>query len=316
MGPVARRDERIDVLSRRVERLKSAPKILATKPSFRVRVNEEIRLRNMEIEYGAPSRSVIAGGKFHVYDFVRSHGIDVPEQLGQWDRPDDIPWDDLPGLVVIKAAFGSTSRGVVPLRRVEGGWRVVTHEQTVTGEQLAATLSTLLADDLIEGPFGAEEFLDKDGTGTPPIDSKLFAFYGEVQVVELRRSDDHGNPGGTRHRILDANGTDVADVFNRKPTDMDIPVPERIGELVDVAERLSKAIRVPFSRIDLYDVAGRIVFGEITPRPGNFWFGPELDIMLGDAWERAQVRIWRDVADGMSPEPEWGPLGGKPGGDS
>jgi hypothetical protein len=39
------------------------------------------------------------------------------------------------------------------------------------------------------------------------------------------------------------------------------------------------------------------------------WFGPDLDHTLGDAWERAQVRLWRDFSDGMSREPGWGPAG-------
>lgn len=313
LGPISRRDERIDHLSWRVARLEAAPQELAKKPSFRVRVHEEIRLRNLEIEYGAPSRSLIAEGKFHVYDFVRSHGVDVPKQLGQWEHPDHLPWDELPDLVVIKAAYGSTSRGVLPLRRVEGGWRVATHETTITGDQISADLSDRLAEGRIRGPFTAEEFLDPDGTGTPPVDAKFFAFYGDVQVVVLRRSDDHGNTKRTRHRILDVNGHDLLDAWAGHPTVKEIPVPEVLDELVDVAGRLSKALRVPFTRIDLYEVSGRIVFGEITPRPGNNWFGPELDVVLGDAWERAQVRLWRDIADGMSPEPEWGQLGEKPG---
>jgi hypothetical protein len=77
-----------------------------------------------------------------------------------------------------------------------------------------------------------------------------------------------------------------------------------------VAERVSTVIRAPFSRIDLYDIRGRIVFGEVTPCPGSpGWFGPDLDVTMGEAWERAQVRLWRDIAEGASREAEWGPLG-------
>jgi hypothetical protein len=84
-------------------------------------------------------------------------------------------------------------------------------------------------------------------------------------------------------------------------------VPEKFDELRDAASRLSIAIRAPFSRIDLYRIRDRVVFGEVTPRPGGRqWFGPELDRVLGEAWERAQVRLARDIADGMSPEPAFG----------
>jgi hypothetical protein len=35
--------------------------------------------------------------------------------------------------------------------------------------------------------------------------------------------------------------------------------------------------------------------------------------MMGEAWERAQVRLWRDIANGASREAEWGPLGAPAG---
>ena len=80
------------------------------------------------------------------------------------------------------------------------------------------------------------------------------------------------------------------------------------GETSETAERLSLAIRAPFSRLDFNNVGDRIVFGEVTPRPGGpQWFGPDLDAMLGDTWERAIVRNSRDIADGMTPEFQWGP---------
>lgn len=282
---------------------------MAEQPSFQVRLNEEKRLRVLEVELGAPSRSVIAGGKFHVYDLARSHGIDVPEQYGRWDDPADIGWDDLPDAVVIKSAFGAASRGVFPLRRVDGGWRIATHDSTVTAEQLTADLVGLLEQERIRSPLGAEEFLD-DGTGAPPVDVKAYTFYGDVPLVILRRSEEHGNPGAGVYRVVDAQGVDLVDSYYGKPTDPDIPLPAAMDELFAVASRLSTAVRAPFSRIDLYDLHGRVVFGEVTPRPGSTgYFSPELDVTLGEAWERAQVRLWRDIANGMSPEPEWGSHG-------
>jgi teichuronopeptide biosynthesis TupA-like protein len=306
----ARRGQKIDDLTRRVAALEQSRQEMARQPSFQVRINEEKRLRSLEVELGAPSRSVIAGGKFHVYDFVRSHGIDVPEQLGRWDDPADIPWNDLPDKVVIKSAYGNTSNGVLPLHRVGRDWQVVTHSDTVTGERLATTLAERVVTGKVGSPFAAEEFLDHDGAGTPPIDTKVYSFYGQTPLILLRRSDDHGNPARSRHRVLDPEGGDLVETFAEKETDHEIPVPEGLGEIVDVAARLSIALRVPFARIDLYRLQGRIVFGEVTPRPGGSqWLGPDLDARLGEAWERAQVRLWRDIAGGTPREPDWGPVG-------
>lgn len=40
--------------------------------------------------------------------------------------------------------------------------------------------------------------------------------------------------------------------------------PENLDEMIAVAERIARVIKSPFVRIDLYNVAGKIYFGEIT----------------------------------------------------
>ena len=112
----------------------------------------------------------------------------------------------------------------------------------------------------------------------------------------------------TSWRYVDRGGADVLDKHPSLVVDQTIPVPTALEELCESASRLSVAIRAPFSRIDMYRIGDRGVFGEVTPRPGGpQWFGQEVDIMLGEAWERALIRLARDVADGMSPDPEFGP---------
>jgi TupA-like ATPgrasp len=70
------------------------------------------------------------------------------------------------------------------------------------------------------------------------------------------------------YRVVDAQGTDLIDKYRGKPTGPTIPLPGALEDLFAAAGRVSIAIRSPFSRIDLYDTRGRIVFGEITPQPG------------------------------------------------
>jgi hypothetical protein len=312
LGPISRRDQRIADLTQRVKQLENERRRLVEGPSYEVRLEEERRLRAWESRLGVRGRSVIAGGKFHVYDLVRSHGIDVPEQFGRWHDPADIPWDELPDAVVIKSAFGAATRGVLPLRRVDGGWQVATRDAKVTSEQLTVDLAALAAQRKIRPPFGAEEFLD-DGSGTLPVDIKVYTFYGEAPVARLRRALEHRPGGAGVHRVVDRNGTDF-DTYRGKPTDPTIPLPSALADLFDVAERVSIVIRAAFSRIDLYDIRGRIVFGEVTPCPGSSGgFGPDLDVTMGEAWERAQVRLWHDIANGASREAEWGPLGASTG---
>ena len=315
LPPIARRDERIRDLKRKNYRLRKIQKEgpppskipKRPKPLYRAMVHLERRL----IVLGKAESSVIALGKFGVQDLVQSHGIDIPRRFGQWDRPEDIAWDELPDRVVVKSRGGSSSRGVLPVRRADGGWQIISHDgEVLTGDQVSALLSAQAESGSIAGPFGAEEFLDEDGTGTSThMDIKIYTFYGESPLVLIRRVVKHGDPGAT-FRIIDRHGHDVGDIYSGKPIDQTMEPPPRLTETVETAERLSIAIRAPFSRIDFYNVDGRIVFGEVTPRPGGpQWFGPDLDAALGDAWERAMVRYAKDLADGMSPEFEWGSSG-------
>jgi hypothetical protein len=307
LPPVVRRDERIRELKRRIATHDAQKGIPPTpRPSYRAMVHSERRMSQLD----RPSASVIKHGKFYVYDVARSHGIEIPQQFGRWTDPRDIPWDELPDHVVIKSMRGRLGRGVLPLRRAAGGWQIISHDgEVLTGEHLAERLNEQVRAGRIRGPFGAEEFLDEDGTGTrPPTNVNLYTCYGETVFAMLRRVDRHGDPADV-FRIVDRRGQDVGDTYSGKSVTSEIDVPARLGDMFDVAERLSMAIRASFSRIDMYGIGDRIVFGEITPRPGGpQWFGPHLDAELGAAWERAQVRLSRDLASGSSPEFQMGPI--------
>ncbi len=307
LPPIARRDATIATLRRRVADLNRK----SVRPSFQWRIHAERRLRQLAIELEAPSTSVIRHGKFHVYELARSHGIDTPVEYGRWDDPRDIRWEDLPDAVVIKSAFASTSRGVLPLQREGDRWRLVTRDETMSAEQASARLTTAVEQGTAGPPFAAEEFLDEDGSGTRlPTDVKAYAFYGEVPMVVLRRPGRWGeDPAETPFRVLDPQGGDIEGLETPSKIDTSMPVPDTLDEIVAAAARLSVALRVPFSRIDFYSIGDRIVFGEVTPRPGgSAWHGATVDLLLGEAWERAQARLARDLAAGMSPSPEVGPF--------
>jgi len=296
--PLALRDRRIADLEYQLRKSEYRRTVRIVRPSFQARVQAERRLADLRWSLGAPSTSPNKDGKFATNDIVRSLGIDVPELFGQWDEPAQIPWNDLPDLVVVKGTFGSTGRGVFPMRRVDGGWQVASHEDVISSDEIVAQLRELEGQNLITGPFGVEEFLEgDDGPGSLPTDIKAFAFYGEVPALLLVRRRELGNGRASRYRYIDPTGQDLDGLVEGKPTDFTIRPPANLEDVVEAARRLSLGFRVPFSRIDMYSVGGRVVFGEITPRPGGQeWFGTELDTRLGEIWESAQVRRDRDLA--------------------
>jgi hypothetical protein len=305
---LAKKKHLIRTLESRVRELELDRAALEGGPSFGARIQTERLKAQRGRPEDMPSTSIISEGKFANYELVRSHGFDVPQQFGRWERPEDIPWDDLPDRVVVKPARGSTARGVAPLIRVPGGWRVATYKDVVSTEQVVERLAELLDEERIAGPFGAEELLDgSNGPNTLPIDVKAYTFYGEVPLLLLCKRRRHGRPSRSQFRYIDPTGQDLAGIAERSPTAHTIDPPANLDRVIEVASGLSLMFRAPFARIDLFAVGDRVVFGEVTPRPGGTeWFGPELDATLGATWDAAESRLWADVAAGMPRMPEPG----------
>ena len=239
LPPIARRDEALAELRRELDELRATNAALkkdrpahaertrdafARIPSFQARVHLERRLRKLGQAIGAPSTSVIRHGKFHVYDLVRSHGIETPAELGRWDDPRDIPWAELPDLVVVKSAYGTNAQGAWPLRRSDDGWCAVGGTESITADDLTSWLTALVEQGTIRAPFVAEEFLDEDGTGRLPTDVKIYAFYGEVPMVVLRRPGRLGEEWAkTLYRAVDEHGVDTVGLETASTVDPTLP---------------------------------------------------------------------------------------------
>lgn len=107
--------------------------------------------------------------------------------------------------------------------------------------------------------------------GGVPDDYKFFVFHGRCAFIEVDsgrfgpRTQDFFRPDW-EHLPL-SGGAPWADPSPVRPA--------RLSEMIDLAERLGAD--TDFVRVDLYDVAGRIVFGELTsfPAGGDSPFDPE-----------------------------------------
>ncbi len=128
-----------------------------------------------------------------------------------------------------------------------------------------------------------ELLLGRDGH-IPP-DYKLYVFDGRVRLVQVN-SDRF-----TSHRVNlfrpDWTPVDASVVY--PPAEPAPARPDSLDEMVHIAETLGK--ETDFVRVDLYDVDGRIVFGELTSNPGGGRqaFSPEsFDVELGGYWNAPQ----------------------------
>ncbi len=129
----------------------------------------------------------------------------------------------------------------------------------------------LLVEELLTGPEGT----------LPPPDYKFYVFNGRVQLVEVHTGR------WTDHRATlfspEWNLVEVDMWFPR--ADFEIPPPPTLERMLQVATALGQ--ETDFVRVDLYDVAGRVVFGELTnfPEGGLAEFRPRpFDEHLGGCW--------------------------------
>lgn len=109
-----------------------------------------------------------------------------------------------------------------------------------------------------------------------PIDYKVFVFGGRAQFIQVHL----GREGNHRWAQFDREFRQVS-----SPTKDVIAPPKRLHEMIDAAERI--AVGRDHLRVDFYEVAGRLWFGELCLFPGSGLerFDPVvLDETFGNFW--------------------------------
>lgn len=229
-------------------------------------------------------RIMMISDKFRVRDYVAEKvGIDYLVPL-LWDgeRPEDIPFDELPLQFVIKTNHGC-------------GYNIIVNERTgldykITIKQLKKWMNENFGREKYLGIAWAyrnitphiiiEEFVGEQGR--VPVDYKFFCFSGRMEFfkIDFDRFANHSTLFFDKElRMLD-----VVEVgFERYQGNIVLPV--GFGDMVAVAEVLANEF--DFMRVDLFNVGGRIFFGELTAYPGGIFqkLMPErFDYEFGEKW--------------------------------
>lgn len=126
-----------------------------------------------------------------------------------------------------------------------------------------------------------EKLLESDANADGSIDDyKFLCFDGKFRYLWIDK-DRYSN----HHRgFWDEQLNFMPEVVSDHPTFLTPPVlPDNIADMISVAEKL--AADFPFVRVDLYNISGKIIFGELTfyPWSGYVRFTPDsFDFTLGN----------------------------------
>lgn len=134
----------------------------------------------------------------------------------------------------------------------------------------------------------AEEVLPCDPGTTTLTDYKIWCFNGKAYYVWI--CNDRSKGGNSAHVMtydLDWNAHPEFSVFNSDYLRGEImPKPDNLDEMIKVAEKLSQGF--PELRVDLYNVKGKVYFGELTfTSQGGFmdFYTPEFNLELGSKFD-------------------------------
>lgn len=207
--------------------------------------------------------------KVLVRDYVRGQGLEgiLNRVYGVYDSADDIDFSSLPSKAFIKTNHGSGTNIKWDATRP--------FDQAAFRNQFNLALksnyyhqSREWSYKYIEPKIIVEEVLEHHD---PLVDYRFLCFDGEVKAlfvdIETAAADGSHNPGARRNVYdPDFNLLSVKVGRDNFPPSQ-VSRPPNFCQMRAVAETLSAPFA--FCRVDLYNLDGRIVFGEITFYPGS-----------------------------------------------
>lgn len=203
---------------------------------------------------------------------------------GPWDDIKQIDFDALPSSFVLKATHGCKMNYFVPDKNKLN----VQECKNEMRRWLNTTYGTYSVEphyEKIPHRIYAEEYLEEMAD---LVDYKIHCLNGEPQFIlvitdrifkkdepmkcTLDLFDVHWNP---IHEIVKSN--------SEIPGEGKVPKPENLDEMLYIAKLLSQDFK--FVRVDLYNLHGKVLFGELTFSPACCvfpYFTDKFDRMMGD----------------------------------
>ncbi|KGX87249.1 ATP-grasp fold amidoligase family protein [Pontibacillus litoralis] len=261
---------------------------LVSTASYRASLN--MRMRQYQWMGSLPEWSL--DDKQEAYAFMDQLDIRRP-----WTSEHSFPLSDMPQhtQVAIKPVDGAGSRGVYLVRANDD----IIDLKRANSIKSWNDLKTAMQEDLDSGWVEKDEWfmeelifenkLEKQAAS----DVKFYCFYGKVGVIlEIKRYPELAYCWWTADGQRIHTGKYEDELFKGQGVSK---------QELQLAANLSLEIPAPFIRIDFLRSEDGLVFGEFTPKPGNYdGFDQQTDQWLGDLFLEAEGRLSQDLLNGKS----------------
>ena len=209
--------------------------------------------------------------KYRVREYVKACGLEnllIP-LIGVWERVEDIPFDYLPNRFILKANNGDGKGTNVKidkarmneqdwcnLRKRLQSWLETEHIGALSGEPQYRNIKPMIL---------AEELLPCGEGETSLIDYKLWCFNGKPYsflVISERQSDGIHVTASCYDLNWNFYPEQMHSTQHLHIASTPLPRPQCLAEMIRIAATLSEPF--PQVRVDLYEVKGKVYFGELT----------------------------------------------------
>ena len=218
--------------------------------------------------YSDTSRWVELADKYRVREYVEKLGLgnNLVKLYGKWDNENDIDFESLPNELIFKVNNGDgkgTNHVVTDLRNADKTellklfhrWLHRKNIGDLSAEPQYKSMSPcIIAEELLPKPDGAKTL----------VDYKIWCLNGTPKYIWIC-SDRDDDGGGAEVMTYDLNWISHPEfsVFNSEYRHGKLlPKPENLDEMLRIASELSQGF--PILRVDLYNINGKIYFGELT----------------------------------------------------
>jgi len=181
--------------------------------------------------------------------------------LGIWNKFEDIDFEKLPNQFVMKCTHDS------------GGSFICKDKSKLDIKKIRREFNRYLSKDYyyngrewtyknIKPRIIIEKYMTEND-GAELIDYKFLCFNGEPKLLSPMKKD----KGETKTNFYDIKLNKLPIKIHYENFEENLVKPQNFEKMIEIVKRLSKGI--PHVRVDLYNVEGKIYFGELTFYPGS-----------------------------------------------